>query len=113
LILQESASSHRPSLDEYSLPMLEQMSVILIASTIMAYSLYTFSAESLPANHAMMLTIPFVLYGIFRYYYLVHKKNLGGAPELVLLRDLPLIIDVLLWGLTSVAVLYLFRSVGN
>jgi hypothetical protein len=78
-----------------------------MASTIMAYSLYTFSAESLPANHSMMLTIPFVLYGIFRYYYLVHRKNLGGAPELVLMRDIPLIVDVALWGLTSIGVLYL------
>ena len=83
------------------------MAGILMASTIMAYSLYSFSAESLPANHSMMLTIPFVLYGIFRYYYLVHKKNLGGAPELVLLRDIPLIIDVALWGVAAVGVLYL------
>jgi len=109
LVLQDSAASHRPSLDEYSPAMLEQMSGILIASTIMAYSLYTFSSDSLPDNHAMMLTIPFVLYGIFRYYYLVHKRNLGGAPEMVLLRDIPLIIDVLLWGVTSVAVVYFLR----
>jgi hypothetical protein len=54
----------------------------------------------------MMLTVPFALYGIFRYYYLVHKKNLGGAPELVLLHDRPLLTTILLWGLTSIGVLY-------
>lgn len=106
-VLSADAASHRRTLEEYTTSLLEQLTSILIASTIMAYSLYTFSAESLPPNHAMMLTIPFVLYGIFRYYYLVQKKHMGGAPELVLLRDAPLLIDVLLWGLTAVAVLYL------
>jgi 4-hydroxybenzoate polyprenyltransferase len=107
LVLQDIAANHRRSLADYTPAMLEQLTSIITASTIMAYSLYTFSAESLPANHSMMLTIPLVLYGIFRYYYLVHKRNLGGAPELVLLRDVPLIIDVALWGIVSVAVLYL------
>jgi 4-hydroxybenzoate polyprenyltransferase len=107
LVLQDEAPSHRRSLADYTPAMLEQLTSILVASTIMAYSLYTFSAENVPANHSLMLTIPFVLYGIFRYYYLVHKKNLGGAPELVLLRDVPLMVDVALWGAMSVAVLYL------
>ncbi|MDE3076102.1 MAG: decaprenyl-phosphate phosphoribosyltransferase [Chloroflexota bacterium] len=106
LVLQESASNHRRSLDEYSPEMLEQMTSIVTASTIMAYALYTFSAESLPENHAMMLTIPFVLYGIFRYQYLVHRRNLGGAPELVLLGDLPLMLDIVLWAATAIGVLY-------
>jgi len=106
LVLQDTAANHRRSLADYTPAMLEQLTSIVVASTIMAYSLYTFSAESLPANHSMMLTIPFVLYGIFRYYYLVHRRNLGGAPELVLLRDIPLMADIALWGLTSVAVLY-------
>lgn len=106
LVLQDSAATHRRSLADYTPAMLEQLTSILVASTIMAYSLYTFSAENVPANHSMMLTIPFVLYGIFRYYYLVHKRNLGGAPELVLLRDLPLMLDVLFWGIVAVAVLY-------
>jgi len=106
LVLQDTAANHRRSLADYTPAMLEQLTSIVVASTIMAYSLYTFSAESLPANHSMMLTIPFVLYGIFRYYYLVHRRNLGGAPELILLRDIPLMADIVLWGLTSVAVLY-------
>jgi 4-hydroxybenzoate polyprenyltransferase len=107
LVLGDAAATHRRSLADYTPAMLEQLTSILVASTIMAYSLYTFSAENVPASHSLMLTIPFVLYGIFRYYYLVHKKNLGGAPELVLLRDLPLMVDVALWGVVSVAVLYL------
>ena len=106
LTLQDAAPEHRRSLADYTPAMLEQLTSILVASTIMAYSLYTFSAENVPANHSLMLTIPFVLYGIFRYYYLVHRKNLGGAPELVLLRDLPLLLDVALWSAVSVAVLY-------
>ncbi|MHB8619275.1 MAG: decaprenyl-phosphate phosphoribosyltransferase [Chloroflexota bacterium] len=109
LVLDEGAAGHRRSLEEYSPQLLEQMTSVVTASTIMAYSLYTFSADSLPANHAMMLTIPFVIYGIFRYQYLVHKKNLGGAPELILLRDRPIMLDILLWGLTAIAVLYVFR----
>jgi 4-hydroxybenzoate polyprenyltransferase len=109
LVLQDAAANHRRSLADYTPAMLEQLTSIVVASTIMAYSLYTFSAESLPANHSMMLTIPFVLYGIFRYYYLVHRRNLGGAPELILLRDIPLMADIVLWGLTSVAVLYVGR----
>ncbi len=107
LVLQDGAGDHRPILDEYTPEMLQQLMSIIVASTIMAYSLYTFSADSLPANHSMMLTIPFVMYGVFRYQYLVHRKNLGGAPEQVLLRDVPLMIDILLWGLTAVLVLYL------
>jgi len=105
-ILDDSAALHRRNLEDYSPAMLEQMTSILIASTIMAYSLYTFSADSLPADHSMMLTIPFTLYGIFRYYYLVHKKSLGGAPEQVLLHDRPLLITVVLWGAVSIGVLY-------
>ena len=62
------------------------MAAVVTASTLVAYGLYTFTAESLPDNHAMMLTLPFVLYGIFRYLYLVHSRNEGGQPEEILLR---------------------------
>jgi len=109
MVLQHAAATHRRSLEDYSPEMLEQMIGILIASLLMAYSLYTFSADSLPANHSMMLTIPFVLYGIFRYQFLVHRKHLGGAPEQVLLRDVPLMVDVLLWGAISILVLYVSK----
>jgi 4-hydroxybenzoate polyprenyltransferase len=105
-LLQDGASSHRRILQEYNPALLDQMTNIVTASIVMAYSLYTFSAENLPRNHSMMLTVPFVLYGIFRYLYLIHMKGAGGSPEDVILRDRPLLFDVILWGLTSVLILY-------
>ncbi len=85
--------------------------IALVTSTIvMAYSLYTFSAPNLPLNHTMMLTIPFVLYGLFRYLYLIHVKGEGGAPEELLLRDRPLLIDVALWVVAVVLVMYVLPS---
>lgn len=111
VLLDQQASNHRRILDEYSTVLLDQMINVVTPSTVIAYSLYTFSAESLPANHAMMLTIPFVLYGIFRYLYLTHSKNMGGSPEDVLLKDKPLVCDVILWVVVSGAILVLFRGV--
>lgn len=107
VLLAEGANSHRKVFDGYTIPFLDQLIVIVSGTTIVAYSLYTFSAENLPDNHLMMLTIPFVLYGIFRYLYLINVKNEGGAPEEIILRDWPFLIDMFLWGLTSVVVLYL------
>jgi len=106
MLLAESAGSHRRILEEYSATLLEEMIAVVTSSTVMAYSLYTFSAENLPRNHSMMLTIPFVLYGIFRYLYLVYRKNEGGSPEQLLLTDLPLLACIILWGLASIAILY-------
>lgn len=103
-LLTASAGEHRAILQEYSPELLDQMISVVTAATIMAYSLYTFTASS---NHYMMLTIPFVLYGIFRYMYLVHRRDLGGSPELVLLTDLPLLVDIAIWGLAAICVLYL------
>ena len=73
----------------------------------MTYALYTFSAENLPRNHSMMLTIPFVMYAIFRYLYLVHVKGAGGAPDEVLLTDRPLQVDLVLWALVAILALYI------
>jgi len=99
-------------LDEYSPALIEEMLSVVTASTVMAYSLYTFTAENLPPalknNHLMMLTIPFVVYGIFRYLYLVYQKNVGSSPEEVLLRDKPLLICIILWALTAGTILYVF-----
>ena len=106
VLLQANAGSHRRILDEYSPALLDQLILIVTASVVMAYSLYTFSAENLPRNQTMMLTIPFFLYGVFRYLYLVHQQNAGGAPEEIVLQDRPLILDIVLWVLASVAILY-------
>lgn len=107
-LLTDGANSHRRVLDGYTIPLLDQYITIVSATTILAYSLYTFSAPNLPANHIMMLTIPFVLYGIFRYLYLVQVEHSGGAPEEVFLSDRPLQIVVALWGLTVMAIFYFF-----
>jgi len=106
ILLAENANEHRASLSEYSLPLLDEMISVVASATIIAYSLYPFSAPNLPSNHAMMLTIPFVLYGVFRYLYLIHVKSKGGAPEEIFLSDLPLIIDLGLWALAVIAILY-------
>ena len=108
VVLEGTAASHRAILREYTPELLDEMIAVTTASTVISYSLYTFSAENLPKNHAMMLTIPFVLYGIFRYLYLIHIKNEGGSPEELLLRDRPLATAIILWGISVVAILYFF-----
>jgi 4-hydroxybenzoate polyprenyltransferase len=107
VLLADAANSHRRVLDGYTLTFLDQLIVIVSSSTIMAYSLYTFSAANLPTNNLMMLTIPFVIYGIFRYLYLVNVENSGGAPEELVLSDWPLLTTFVLWGLTAILILYL------
>jgi 4-hydroxybenzoate polyprenyltransferase len=107
-LLAEGANAHRKVLEGYTIPLLDQYITIVSATTIIAYSLYTFSAPNLPENHLMMLTIPFVLYGIFRYLYLIQVKHSGGAPEEVILSDKPLQATVILWGITVMALFYFF-----
>jgi 4-hydroxybenzoate polyprenyltransferase len=107
VLLADGANAHRRVLDGYTIPFLDQLIVIVSATTIVAYSLYTFSAPNLPSNHLMMLTIPFVIYGIFRYLYLVQVENAGGAPEDLFTTDKPLMATFVLWGLAVVAALYL------
>jgi 4-hydroxybenzoate polyprenyltransferase len=109
VLLTESAENHRRVLDGYSITLLDQFLMIISSSTILAFSLYTFSAENLPDNHLMMLTIPFVVYGIFRYLYLIHVEKAGGAPDELILTDIPLLVDILLFGITSAFILYYFR----
>jgi 4-hydroxybenzoate polyprenyltransferase len=108
-LLAEGAQSHRRVLSGYTLPLLDQFITIVSATTIIAYSLYTFSAPNVPANHVMMLTIPFALYGIFRYLYLVQVKHDGGAPEEMLLTDRPLQASILLWGTAIILIFYVFK----
>jgi len=106
-LLAEDASAHRKVLDGYTIPLLDQYITIVSGMTIVAYSLYTFSAPNLPENHSMMLTIPFVVYGIFRYLQLIQTGHVAGAPDEVALKDRPLQATVLLWGLAVIAVFYL------
>jgi len=106
-LLAQSASAHRRVLDGYTIPLLDQYITIVSGMTIVAYSLYTFSAPNLPENHTMMLTIPFVVYGIFRYLQLIQMGHAAGAPDEVALKDRPLQVTVLLWGLAVIAVFYL------
>ena len=106
-LMEHEAGGARKVLTQYSLPFLDELINLVSTATVMAYSLYTFSAENLPRNHAMMLTIPFVLYGIFRYLYLIHIKGEGGAPDELILTDRPLQVTFFLWGLAAVLILYL------
>ncbi len=110
LLLEGNASKHRAILEEYTTEFLDSMSTVVASSLVVGYSLYTFTAQGLPPNHAMMLTIPFVLYGVLRYQYLVHIKKMGGSPEDALLVDKPLILDIALWVLASGAILAIYRS---
>lgn len=106
-LLAQGAGSHRKVLDGYTLPLLDRYIMIVSGTTIVAYSLYTFSAPNLPDNHSMMLTIPFVVYTIFRYLYLIEVKQAGGAPEEILLSDRPFQIAMLLWAGSVLAIFYL------
>jgi 4-hydroxybenzoate polyprenyltransferase len=106
-LLAAGANSHRRVLDGYTIPFLDQLITVVSSTTIIAYSLYTFSAPNLPDNHAMMLTIPFVVYGIFRYLYLIQVKETGGAPEELLLTDRPLQVTIVLLGLSVLVIFYL------
>lgn len=108
-LLEGEATAHRESLEAYTLPLLDQLIGILAAATVMTYSLYTFDASNAPANHALMLTIPFVVYAVFRFLMLVHRSEMGGSPEAMLFFDRPLRLTILGWGLTSAAILYLTR----
>jgi len=106
MLLKDNAIHSRAILEEYNLEFVDGMQNVVMACTIIAYSLYTFLAEGLPANHTMMLTIPFVLYGIFRYLYLVHVRGEIAPPDEVALKDRPLQIDGALWALSVVLILY-------
>jgi 4-hydroxybenzoate polyprenyltransferase len=106
-LLAHGAGSHRKVLEGYTLPLLDQYITIVSAATILAYSLYTFSAPNLPENHSMMLTIPFMAYIIFRYLYIIQVSHDAGAPEEVLLTDRPMQIAIALFGLAVIAVFYL------
>lgn len=106
VILGNDAGSHRAILSEYSIDLIDRLIGIVTTSAVVAYSLYTFLAEGLPANNLMMLTIPLVLYAVFRYLYLIHVRHEGGAPEEIFLRDRPMQFTILVWAVIVMLVLY-------
>jgi 4-hydroxybenzoate polyprenyltransferase len=108
IVLGDLAPLHRRVLADYNSPLLGEMISVVTSSTVIAYSLYTFWGEHVPANKSMMLTIPFVLYGILRYLLLTERRDLLGSPEEMLIKDPPLVINNLLWAAAVVAILYLF-----
>jgi 4-hydroxybenzoate polyprenyltransferase len=106
VLLAGSAGQHRASLQEYNLPLLDQIITIITTSTLIAYTLYSFDSATALAHDRMLITVPFVFYFIARYLYLVHVKGLGGAPDELLLEDKPLLINSALWALTVVLLIY-------
>jgi 4-hydroxybenzoate polyprenyltransferase len=108
VLLASQATEHRPSLDHYTPYLLDQMISVVTASTLIAYAFYTISPETTQkfGTTQLSLTIPFPLYGIFRYLYLVHRRDLGGSPAELLLNDRPLLVCVALWALAVIVIIY-------
>ncbi|MBU0897144.1 MAG: decaprenyl-phosphate phosphoribosyltransferase [Candidatus Omnitrophica bacterium] len=106
--LGEEASNHRNVLKKYSPYLLDQMISIVTAATVVAYCLYTVSEETIGkfGTRNLIFTVPFVLYGIFRYLYLIHQKNAGGSPENILVTDKPLMVGIFLWITVAGIILY-------
>jgi 4-hydroxybenzoate polyprenyltransferase len=110
LVLLKGEAKTRAILSEYNLSFVDSMLSIVTTGTIITYAFYTFSAPNLPDNNLMMLTIPFVIYGIFRYLSVIHVQGNGGAPDEVLLTDRPLQLDIVLFGVAVVIILYAFSN---
>jgi 4-hydroxybenzoate polyprenyltransferase len=109
VLLDKKAEIHRPILKEYTPQLLDQMIAVVTASTVISYCLYTVSSETITkfGTKNMLFTVPFVLYGIFRYLYLVHQKDEGGSPEALIIKDKPLLFDLFLWIATAMLILYI------
>jgi len=106
-LLETNAISHRKTLDGYTVPLLSQYIIVILTAILITYTLYTFSAHPGQSNYSMMLTVPFVVFGIFRYLYLIQSDLITSSPEEVLLKDRPLQIAIILWGLSVLAILYI------
>lgn len=108
VVLGLTAADHRAILMEYGDRLLDQMIAVVTACTIISYVLYTVDPETVAkfGTHNLILTVPFVLYGIFRYLYLVYQRNLGGRPEAILLSDRPLLFSIFLWVVVSMVIVY-------
>ncbi|MCB0045908.1 MAG: decaprenyl-phosphate phosphoribosyltransferase [Caldilineaceae bacterium] len=106
-LLADGAAAHRASLSQYNLPLLDQIIGIVTASMVIAYTFYSFEARTaIVGGGRMLLTVPFVLYFVFRYLYLIHVEKKGGAPDELLMSDRPLLINSALWALAVLLLIY-------
>ena len=103
------AVEQRDSLRSYTVPFLDQLIGIVATSVLLSYAFYTFIADKLPEDHSMMLTIPIVVYGLFRYLYLVYTRNAGESPEKIIFTDAPILVSIVVWTLASAAILIVGR----
>lgn len=108
-LLEAKAGTHRQVLNGYSVSLLNQYLVVILSGILITYCMYTFNAHPDLTNQWMMLTIPLVLFGVFRYMHLIQSSTKAAAPEDVLLGDRPLQVAILLWGLLVVALIYFLR----
>ena len=110
-LMSDNGNGHdgRKPLEFYTQELLSSMLTIVLSATLIAYCLYTFIADNLPSNNSMMLTIPFVVYGMLRYLYLVSIEGKGERPEIILVKDIPILLCVGMWFFVSGTVLYLYR----
>jgi len=108
VLLSAKAVEHRKILSEYNIPFLDQMISVVTTATVLSYALYTMSEDTVHKfhTHRLIFTVPFVLYGIFRYLYLVYRKDQGGSPDTILLTDKSLIADLLLYLVATFCILY-------
>ncbi|MBA1334526.1 MAG: Conserved membrane protein, possible 4-hydroxybenzoate octaprenyltransferase [Firmicutes bacterium] len=102
-ILDDNAGFHRKTLSDYSISLLQNMTSVVTSSIVVTYSLYTFTSEH---SIYLMATIPFVVYGIFRYLYIIEKKDMAGSPETIIIKDKPMLINLLLWVIISIIIVY-------
>lgn len=111
VLLEDSATNHRKVLEHYSPYFLDQMIAVVTASTVICYALYAMSKDTIEklGTSKLIYTIPFVLYGIFRYLYLVHQKEKGGSPTEIMFTDKPMIINICLWVVSSVVFIYIIH----
>ncbi|MBN1679941.1 MAG: decaprenyl-phosphate phosphoribosyltransferase [Anaerolineae bacterium] len=108
IMLADDAQAYRATYKDYNLPLLDDMLRMVTTGCVLTYTLYTIEAQTIRSNgYKMLLTVPFVLYGIFRYLYLIHVRGEGSAPDELLFKDLPLLATVALWGLLDVVILYI------
>src|SRR5205085_4583740 len=105
----ENASSHRKILAHYNIPFLDQLMAIVLGGLTVSYALYTISSQTASQHPGLVITLPNVMYGIFRYLYLIHIENKGGSPETILLEDRPMQINLVLW---FIEVLIAFKLPG-